>query len=133
MKRPSLTPAAWDDVRRATARLVHDVAKYVARTARNVGAGPLDPDLVAMLCRDLFALPRGRASAVFEELARPLEEALGRQPAFAQVRERFRQIDALEAAVRAGEATALAHAVAAALAVADTLHAFARELKEPPA
>jgi hypothetical protein len=132
MKRPTLTPAEWESVRRLSARLVHDVAKYVARTARNVGAGPLEPDLVAMLCRDLFALPRGRASAVFEELARPLEETLGRQPAFTQVRERFRQIDALEAAVRAGEATALAHAVAAALAVADTVRAFARDLQEHP-
>jgi hypothetical protein len=129
MKR-RLSPAEWDSARRLSARLVHDVAKYVARTARNVGAEPFSPDLVAMLCRDLFALPRGRASAVFEELARPIEDVIGRQPAFARARDLLGQIDALEASVRQGEPAALARAVAAALAVEETLRGFARELQE---
>jgi hypothetical protein len=124
------SPAEWDSARRLTAKLVHDVAKYVARTARNIGAGPWSPDLVAMLCRDLFALPRGRASAVFEELARLIEDVMGPQAAFARVREQLARIDALEVAVRQGEPAALARAVAAALAVEEGLRAFARRLQE---
>lgn len=124
------SPAEWDSARRLTARLVHDVAKYVARTARNIGAEPLAPDLVAMLCRDLFALPRGRASLVFEELARPLEDLVGQDPALARAREHLARIDALEVAVRQGEPAALARAVAAALAVEESVRTFARELQE---
>ena len=54
-----------------TARLVHDVGKYLARTARNLPAGcALDAALLDMLCRDLYGDARSpRPSARFAELA----------------------------------------------------------------
>ena len=39
--------------RRRAARRAHDVGMYVARTARNLRAGPVPPRLVAMLVKDL--------------------------------------------------------------------------------
>jgi hypothetical protein len=114
------------------ARLVHDVAKYVSRTSRNLAGSDVPPDLLAMLCRDLYALPRGRASAVFAELARPLEQALGPKPELAQARALLAAIDTLEAEVRQGEPVALRRATQAALAVEELLRALARTIEEPP-
>ena len=71
---------------RLAARLVHDVGKYIARTARNVRGQAWTPELVAMLCRDLFELTGGRASAVFEDLAKRIEARTGTQPALSRVR-----------------------------------------------
>jgi hypothetical protein len=126
----SLPPTDPQSPRRLVARLVHDVAKYVSRTARNLTGQDLSPDLAAMLCRDLFALPRGRASAVFAELARPLEAALGPQPELEQARGWLAEIDALEAAIRGGEVPALLRAAQAALAVEESLRTFARNIEE---
>jgi predicted RNA-binding protein associated with RNAse of E/G family len=117
-------------LRQLAARLVHDVAKYVSRTARNLTSQALSPDLVAMLCRDLFALPRGRASAVFAELARPLEQTLGLRPELERARSLLADIDALEAAVRDGQPAALQRAAQAALAVEAILRDFACNLEE---
>jgi transcriptional regulator of acetoin/glycerol metabolism len=50
------------------ARLAHDVGKYTARTARNVAADGWTPELVAMLCRDLYPQDR-HLSLRFAELA----------------------------------------------------------------
>ena len=63
------------------ARLVHDVGKYVARTARNLPAAPT-PEMLDMLVRDLYELrPGRRASALLAELAlirdRGYAQALG--------------------------------------------------------
>jgi len=118
--------------RRLAARLVHDVAKYVSRTSRNLAGADVTPDLVAMLCRDLYALPRGCASAVFAELARPLEEAIGPKPELAQARALLAAIDDLEAEVRQGEPAALRRATQAALAVEELLRALARTIEETP-
>jgi hypothetical protein len=115
------------DVRARAARLVHDVGKYVARTARNVSGQAWAPDLVAMLCRDLYELPRGRASAVFAKLTACFE---GAQPALDSVRSLLAEIDGLEAGVRRGEPESLDAAARAALAVEATLRAFARSLEE---
>jgi hypothetical protein len=115
------------DSRALAARLVHDVGKYVARTARNVVGQAWAPDLIAMLCRDLYALPRGRASAVFAELTAAFEEP---QPALERVRGLLAEIDRLETEVRRGEPESLAAAIRAALAVEEELRAFARALKE---
>lgn len=105
---------------RQRARLVHDVAKYVARTARNLPATPT-PDMVAMLARDLYELrPGRRASSLFAELAPPL-------PAFAEVRALFAEADALEAAVRAGDAGAVARAAAIACEVEQRIRQLALE------
>jgi hypothetical protein len=122
----SARPGGRDD-RDLAARLVHDVGKYVARTARNVVGQEWAPDLIAMLCRDLYELPRGRASAVFADLATAFE---GARPALERVRSMLAEIDGLEAGVRRGEPESLARAARAALAVEEALRAFAREIEE---
>ena len=128
----SIPTAEPQSPRRLAARLVHDVAKYIARTAHNLAGQDLSPDLLAMLCRDLFALPRGRASAVFAELARPLEAALGPQPELERARGWLAEIDALEAEIRGGDPDALLHATRTALAVEEILRTFARTIEETP-
>jgi hypothetical protein len=117
-------------VRGWVARLAHDVGKYIARTARNVEPGGWTPELGRMLCRDLYALPGGRAAAVFERLASALERAAGPQPALAEVRGRLARIDRLEGRVRAGEPSALEEAAALSLAVEQDLRAFAQNLRK---
>ena len=115
---------------RLAARLVHDVGKYIARTARNVRGQAWTPELVAMLCRDLFELTGGRASAVFEDLAKRIEARTGTQPALSRVRGLLAQIDGLENAVRRGEPTALERAGQLSLAVDEALRAFSRNIRE---
>jgi hypothetical protein len=112
------------------ARLVHDVAKYVARTARNLGAGPIPAPLLPMLAKDLYALDgHDRASSVFEARAR---EVHGHEDTLAFVRARFAEIDALESAVRAGDEGAARRAAALAREIEDALRALLREEDEAP-
>lgn len=120
-------------VRVLLASLVHDVGKYVARTAHNVPAGGWTPELAAMLARDLFALAGGRASAVFAGLAAAVEKGGGPRSELDQARALLRTIDALEAGVRAGDGAACDGAAACALAVERCLRALCRTLaKESP-
>jgi hypothetical protein len=115
------------------ARLAHDLGKYMARTARNVGEANWTPELAAMLCRDLFALDGGRASAVFAAHARAIEELVGPRPALEHVRALLAEIDALEIPVRRSELPALVRAARMSLAVEAALREFARNLsKEAP-
>jgi hypothetical protein len=114
------------------ARLVHDVGKYVARTAHNVAPGGFSPELAQMLWRDLFHLPGGRASVVFERLASPIEGIGGAMPELARARTLLEDIDKLEESVRAGETAALERAARLALAVEDVLRTWARSIQEGP-
>jgi hypothetical protein len=79
--------------------------------------------MVAMLIRDLYELPLGRASAVFDALAKgasaPVEAALR------EVRAVLREIDALEPEVRAAAPDGLRRAAALALAVETQLRVLA--------
>jgi hypothetical protein len=100
------------------ARLVHDVGKYVARTARNLPAAPT-AEMIDMLARDLYELrPGRRASAVLAELA-PGE------PALDGVRALLAEADALEPSVRAGGSAAVTRASAIACEVERRLRALA--------
>jgi hypothetical protein len=105
---------------RWAAALAHDVGKYVARTARNLPVpltAPLPPELLAMLVRDLYALGAGeRASARFDRL---VEEARRCSPPvqldmvqLEEVRRLLGEVDALEPAVRTGEAKVVARVAA---------------------
>ena len=123
-------PATRQPVRRLAARLAHDVGKYVARTARNAGEAEWTKELAAMLCRDLYALPGGRASALLALRAEPIEAALGPQAELADARDLLEQIDALENAVRRGEPPALARAARLALDVERVLRELARRLSD---
>lgn len=116
-----------EDDRRALARLAHDVGKSIARAAHNLPetAAPLPAPLLAMLMKDLYALEPGlRASAVFASRSATLSaESI---QALAVVRAWLLEIDALEAAVRAGEPAAITRAAQLALEVEARLRALAR-------
>jgi hypothetical protein len=114
------------EVGRLTARLAHDVGKYVARTARNVAPGGWTPQLASMLSRDLYDLRGGPASALFEARAKPLEELIGCAAALTEVRSLFAEIDRLQIAVRAGDSSALEHAATLALEIEAALRNLAR-------
>lgn len=98
--------------------LVHDVGKYVARTARNLPAdGPVPRVLIDMLCRDLYALTDSqRASERFEELAHGLE--------LEGCRALFVEIDELEPRVREGDDEAVRRVAALALQVESELRSL---------
>ncbi|MDB4965646.1 MAG: hypothetical protein JWN44_1335 [Myxococcales bacterium] len=102
---------------REMARLVHDVGKYVARTARNLPAAPT-PEMIDMLVRDLYELrPGRRASSLFDELAPP-------EPSLAGVRALLSEVDRLEPSVRAREAAAVGQAAELAREIERQLRAL---------
>jgi hypothetical protein len=106
--------------RRQLASLVHDVGKYVARTARNLPPEPTR-EMIDMLVRDLYELRPGQAaSAVFASLG-----SFAGAPPLDDVRALFAEIDRLEPAVRAGEAAAVGRAAGLAREVETRLRALA--------
>lgn len=106
--------------RRHLAVLVHDVGKYVARTARNLPPEPT-PAMLDMLVRDLYELRPGQhASALFAALA-----AFAGAPPLDDVRALFAEVDALEPEVRAGAPAAVARAAAIARDIEARLRALA--------
>jgi hypothetical protein len=99
---------------------VHDVAKYVARTARNLPPHPT-PEMVDMLVRDLYELRPGQhASAVFASLA-----TFAGAPPLDEVHALFAEIDALESDVRAAKPAAVSRAAAIACDIESRLRALA--------
>ena len=143
-----------------TARLVHDVGKYLARTARNLPAGcALDAALLDMLCRDLYGDARSpRPSALFAELAAELAPLLAAEPVVAAPGEgaelatlptaaptvagegvqslsviggELAELDGLEPQVRAGAPVAVLRAVELARRVEQQLRALATAGQRP--
>lgn len=111
--------------RRQLASLVHDVGKYVARTARNLPAEPTR-EMVDMLVRDLYELRPGQhASAVFASLI-----GFDGAPPLDDVRALFAEIDRIEPAVRAGAAAAVGRAARLACEVEARLRAAALDFAE---
>ena len=107
--------------RRDLSRLIHDVGKYVARTARNLPAEPTR-EMIDMLVRDLYQLrPQQRASSVFTQLARFADA-----PPLDDVRALFAEIDHLEAEVSAGTPAAVTRAAALACEIERRLRALYR-------
>jgi hypothetical protein len=106
--------------RRQLATLVHDVGKYVARTARNLPPAPTR-EMVDMLVRDLYDLRPGQhASAVFTQLA-----AFAGAPPLEEVHAMFAEIDRLEPGVRSGEPDAVTRAASIARDIEARLRALA--------
>lgn len=107
---------------------MHDVGKQVVRTARNVGPGPLPPVLLRMLVSDLYALDGAtspeRASVRLARISDGLDH-----PRLAEARAALAAIDALEARVRVGDATAIARAIELARSVEEALRALLEELE----
>ncbi|UJR79408.1 hypothetical protein [Sandaracinus amylolyticus] len=116
------------EARRLAATLLHDVGKYVARTARNLRDGQaIEAPFASMLLRDVYETYRGaRASARFEELAQPLA-ALVPDVRLDEVRALLGAIDARENEARAGDAAALSAIARDARVIEETLRAIARE------
>lgn len=117
-------------LRAATARLAHDVGKYVARTARNLPGEltqPLAGPLLDMLCRDLYGSEKeARPSRLFAQLSDPLAEQLA-DPRLERVAAIFAELDAMEGQVRSGDHAALARAVRLACEVEESLRGLARQ------
>jgi hypothetical protein len=106
--------------RRDLSILVHEVGKYVARTARNLPAHPTR-EMIDMLVRDLYELrPGQRASRVFVALTQ-----FAGAPPLDDVRALFSEIDALESDVRAGAPAAVTRAAAIAQDIDTRLRALA--------
>jgi hypothetical protein len=109
------------------ARLAHDVGKYVARIAHNIGEGPIPATLLPLLLRDLYELVGTKpASRVLAERT----EALPDCPELAGARAALAAIDALEMRVRAGEEAAIREAAALALSVERSLRALVQRIRE---
>ncbi len=96
--------------RQVLLRLVHDVGKYVARTARNLGNSPtlpLSAPLLGMLLADLYEGKQGKRPSVrfaelrqqiaTPELAKPLDE----------ISALLAEIDRFENAVRSADSNAI--------------------------
>ena len=115
-----------NDAGRLAADLLHDVGKYLARTARNVGERSIDAVLADMLARDAYETHRGRrASARFAEVAEQLEALGVRHPSLATARAALARIDALEPGVRSKEPAALHSLVTLAVEAEGALRALA--------
>jgi hypothetical protein len=119
--------ASAAETHRLAAAMLHDVGKYVARTARNLRDGqPIEGPLAEMLLRDVFETWRGRrASERFEALATELARAMP-DPRIDAVRADLAAIDAAEDAARRGEPAALRTIAERARAVEDALRGVAR-------
>jgi hypothetical protein len=115
--------------RQLAARLAHDVGKYMARTARNVATEGWTPELVAMLCRDLYPQDR-RLSLRFAELARPLQPWQGPTAILQQVSDLLTEAERREPEVRLAVAADLNRVAAIARQVEDLLRGLARQLHQ---
>jgi hypothetical protein len=115
--------------RQLAARLAHDVGKYIARTARNVAVDGWTPDLVAMLCRDLYPQDR-RLSLRFAELARPLQPWQGPTAVLQQVSNLLAEAERREPEVRRAVAADLHRVAEIARQVEDLLRSLARQLHQ---
>lgn len=138
-------PEDSDDARlaEAAARLVHDVGKYMTRTARNLRPGDyatLGPALRAMLISDLYGTATADRSAGTEtpharflRLVAPfstMEASPGAANWVAGCRDLFGDLDALRDAVLRGDADAAARAGAVALAIDAKLRDLAAGLQQ---
>jgi hypothetical protein len=96
------------------ARLRHDVGKYIARAATNVGTAPVAPGVLRMLIDDLYGgAAQPRASERFHALAPPEIRS--------QLTAAFAEIDRLESDVRLAVPTAVQRVAALACEIRDTL------------
>ena len=108
------------------AALVHDVGKYVARTARNLGDAPSTPlaaPVLQMLLDDCFGSATTlRPSLRFAELRRQLA-AVNPNVDLSAVATGLSALDSLESLIRADNAPAIARAVVLAKQIEADLRA----------
>jgi hypothetical protein len=131
MAKPSpARPAERLVLAEVTAKLAHDVGKYLTRVARNLDPSPSAPPpapVLAMLRADLYGPasdPGKRPHTVFVRLRQLLPPSVG-EPQLVRCAECFALLDTLEEPVAAGQASAVAQAVRAALTIDAELRALA--------
>jgi hypothetical protein len=112
------------ETHRLVSVLVHDVGKYITRTARNVADGEWTPDLIAMLLDDLYDLRGERALQVFLRITPLGTRPLATYPEWSTVHAMLCELDAMESELRAGKQSALRRAQGLALSVECTLRAL---------
>ncbi|MBO6939234.1 MAG: hypothetical protein JJ863_29965 [Deltaproteobacteria bacterium] len=104
-------------------RVLHDVGKYVARTAMNLPEGALvAPALAELMLRDVYG--RGdepRMSETFDALVGETDD-----PVLGECRDCLQEIDALEGDARAGDVDALTRIATLARSISERLKAWAR-------
>ncbi len=119
--------------KQAILSLVHDVGKYLVRTARNLGqtpALPLPGALLQMLVTDLYEGKQGkRPSAHFSEVVASVP-SLKADARLATISVLLQELDADEEAVREQNGPAVYRAIAKALQVEAALREV---LSHPPA
>ena len=110
-------------------KLVHDVGKYISRTARNLTDREVTPTLLSLLLADLYATDgANRASELFEKGVGALGRHLEKSRPIERCRKLLKEIDDLETRVREGEPDAAQRAAAMAVEVDDRLREVAREI-----
>lgn len=131
MTKPSPSrPAERIVLAEVTAKLAHDVGKYLTRVARNLDpspSAPLPAPVLAMLLADLYGPandPSKRPHVVFKKLRQLLPPGVG-EPQLVRCAECFARLDTLAESVAAGQAAAVAQAVRAAMAIDAELRALA--------
>lgn len=111
-------------------KLAHDVGKYISRAALNIKDESVPKEVVKLLVEDLYAIDGSeRASRVFEELAKPLEQQIADER-LAKCRAHLRIIDGLEQEIRSFENNAIHKAAKSAVTIRDLLLALAKDLNE---
>jgi len=115
------------------AKLVHDVAKYISRTARNLGVQENADALLPLLVKDLYATRDGQpASRVFEERIRPLLPLIDDHTTIQYCRDMLTRIDRLEIRLREGEQNAVRTAACLAMEVDRSLRSMAEAIAKEP-
>jgi hypothetical protein len=109
-------------------RLVHDLGKYIARTARNVDDGHWPPEIAAMLLDDIYDLRGERALQLFLRLAP--EGRFAALPEWSTAHGLLRELDRMEPELRAGVPAALDKARKLVLAVEGSLRKLLQRTME---
>lgn len=129
---PSPTAKERRAIAELTAKLAHDVGKYLVRCARNLDplpSAPLAPALLAMLLADLYG-PTGQPDqgprVRFQQLWQALPASYS-DPRLRRCAELFSQLRDLAEPLARGELAAIAQAVRTALAIETDLRTLAQE------
>ena len=119
-----------NDLRIVIRKLVHDLGKYIARTACNVREADWTPELVEMLLADLYDLKGERAEQVF---LRHVPEEPSAFPEWRIIRHLLGELDGMESALVKGELQVVHVAAEKAMLVEHTLRMALDRVEASPA
>jgi hypothetical protein len=107
--------------------LVHDIAKYVSRTARNIQGIVPSSAHVEMLTKDLYEVRHGKRASVVLADVLLLRPSLALDPRIERCRALLAEADSIETDVRQVELGAVHRAIHIALDVDRLLREVARD------